>query len=97
MVFMLAVMHHLVVNDQIPLDEIMNLASQVTNRFLIIEYVAPDDPQFKRLVRGRDSLYQHLSADFFELTATNYFHILRKQEVGNHNRILYIMEKSQHV
>lgn len=96
-VFMLAVMHHLVVNDQIPLDEIMNLASQVTNRFLIIEYVAPDDPQFKRLARGRDSLYKHMSADFFELTATNYFQILRKQEVGNHNRILYIMEKSQHV
>jgi len=96
-IFMLAVMHHLVVNDQIPLDEIMDLASRVTSRYLIIEYVAPDDPQFKRIARGRDSLYQHMTSDFFELTATNYFRILGKREIGNHHRTLYILEKSRHV
>jgi len=96
-VFMLALVHHLVVTDQIPLAEVLALAAQVTRRYLVIEYVAPDDPQFKRLCRGRDALYQHLSTDYFESAAAVSFRILQKLETGNHGRRLYLMEKKHNV
>ena len=92
-VFMLALIHHLMVTDQIPLPEVLALAAQMTRRYLVIEYVAPDDPQFKRLCRGREALYRHLSAEFFESAASVSFRILRQLETGNHGRRLYLMEK----
>ena len=92
-VFMLALMHHLVVSDQIPLAELFALGAQITRRHLVIEYVAPEDPQFRRLSRGRDALFRHLSREFFEAAAAPYFRILERQETGNHGRLIYLMEK----
>ena len=92
-VFMLALIHHLLVSDQIPLAEIMTLAARVTSRYLVVEDVAPDDPQFRRLTRGRDALYRHLTREFFEQTAGESFHILDRQQVESQHRWLYVMEK----
>ena len=92
-VFMLALIHHLLAGDQIPLSEIFASAAQITRRYLLIEYVAPDDPQFRRISRGRDTLYKHLNIDFFEATAAGSFRILQKLETQNHGRCLYLMEK----
>lgn len=92
-VFMLALIHHLLASEQIPLAEIFVLSALMTRRYLLIEYVAPDDPQFRRIARGRDALYSHLNIDFFEATASVSFRILEKLETGNHGRCLYLMEK----
>ncbi|MBJ6727662.1 class I SAM-dependent methyltransferase [Geomesophilobacter sediminis] len=92
-VFMLALMHHLVVGDQIPLEKIFSLAAEVTTRHLVIEYVAPDDPQFRRLSRGRDDLYRYLTPEFFEQAARKQFRIVSKAETGNAGRVLYLLER----
>jgi len=62
-------------------------------RHLIIEYVTPEDPQFRRISRGRDALYRHLSAEHFEAAAAASFRVLEQQETGNHGRRLYLLEK----
>jgi hypothetical protein len=92
-VFMLALIHHLVVTEQIPLPELFSLAARVTNRYLVIEYVAPEDPQFQRLVRGREALYRHLTREFFERTAGETFTIVKSVKIENQERWLYVMEK----
>jgi SAM-dependent methyltransferase len=92
-VFMLALIHHLMVTDQIPLSEVLALAARTTRRYLVVEYVAPEDPQFKRLCRGRDALYRHLSVDYFESAAAVSFRVLQMLETGNHGRRLYLLEK----
>jgi len=94
-VFMLALMHHLVVTDQIPLAKVFDLAAQLTRRYLVIEYVAPEDPQFQRISRGRDALYRELSPGHFEATAATLFRIVEQVDTGNHGRRLYLMEKRQ--
>ena len=93
-VFMLALLHHLVVTDQIPLAEVMALAARVSNRYLVIEYVAPEDPQFIRLARGRDALYRGLSRERFEESALQHFRILERCQVEGQQRWLYVLEKS---
>jgi SAM-dependent methyltransferase len=91
--FMLAVIHHLTVTDQIPLAEVLALAARVTNRHLIIEYVPPEDPQFKRLTRGRDALYSHFTREYFEKSAREFFRIEKSVQIENQGRWLYVMEK----
>jgi len=92
--FMLAVLHHLLVTDQIPLHEILALAAEITTRYLIIEYVAPEDPQFRRLARGRDDLYRYLTKEVFEAHAARHFRIVHSQKISDQMRWIYLMETS---
>ncbi len=92
-VLMLAVVHHLLVSDQIPLDEIIEQASRLTSEWLVIEYVGSDDPQFKRLLRGRDALYGWFGRDVFEKILSKSFEIIRRNEVPENGRFLYLARK----
>ena len=65
-VLMLAMLHHLLVTERIPLPEVRDLAFELTSDLLVIEFVAPQDPMFLRLTRGRESLYQGLDRTAFE-------------------------------
>ncbi|WP_052263265.1 methyltransferase domain-containing protein [Geobacter pickeringii] len=90
---MLALIHHLLVTDRIPLPKLFSLAAQVTRRYLVAEYVPPDDPQFLRIARGHEALHRHLTPEVFEEAAAAHFRILKQTGIGNHGRILYLMEK----
>jgi SAM-dependent methyltransferase len=80
-VLMLALLHHLIVTERVPLPEIFALARSLTRRWLIVEYIDPTDSMFTRLTRGRDYLHHDLNRGAFEAVAQRYFRI-----------VLYIME-----
>ena len=63
---MLAVIHHMLVSERIPLDEILGLAAELTVDLLLIEYIPPDDPMFRLIARGNDYLYEFLTRECFE-------------------------------
>jgi SAM-dependent methyltransferase len=92
-VLMLAVVHHLLVGERIPLDEIINLAAELTTNILIIEFVAPDDSMFRRLTRGRDALFSDLNPAVFEKACLRRFEIVRSQHVDHTSRWLYLLRK----
>ena len=58
---MLAVIHHLVLMEQIPLPAILALCHRLTRRHLVIEWVPVEDPMYQSLMRGRDTLYGSLT------------------------------------
>jgi SAM-dependent methyltransferase len=90
---MLAVVHHMLVTEGIPLGEIIDLAAEITTDVLVIEYVDPEDTMFKRLTRGREHLYTDLSKDVFEYICDKHFTILRCLHLTNSHRWLYTMRK----
>jgi 2-polyprenyl-3-methyl-5-hydroxy-6-metoxy-1,4-benzoquinol methylase len=92
LVLMLAVLHHLLVTEQIPLPAILELAAELTTKFLIIEFVAPADPQFHTLVRGREDLYRELNKESFERFASEWFTILRSEHLSD-TRSIYLLRK----
>lgn len=92
-VFMLAVIHHLLVTDGIPLDEIVGQAARLTTAWLIIEFVGTDDPQFKRLLRGRERLYAGYNQTTFETVLERYFVIVDRLQLGGNQRWLYLARK----
>ena len=95
-VMMLAVIHHMLVTERVPLPDILDLASELTTGILIIEYVGPADSMFRRLTRGRDELHKDLSTDLFETLCRRHFEIVRAQHVEGTDRTLYLLKKRPH-
>lgn len=92
-VLMLAFIHHLLITERVPLDEVLSLVAQITSNLALIEFVDPEDPMFRRLVRGRDSLYQHLTHELFEQRSACRFRILKRHPISGSHRWLYLLEK----
>jgi SAM-dependent methyltransferase len=92
MVMMLAVIHHLLLMDQIPLEQIGRLASSLTKRHLLLEWVPQADPMFQQLLRGRDALYSGLTAERMQSAFSEYFSVTAQCELGN-GRTVSLMEK----
>jgi SAM-dependent methyltransferase len=92
-VFMLALVHHLLVSERIPLAEIAELASMLTSQLLIIEYVGPEDAMFRCLTRGRDSLFQGLNRQVFEAAFSPHFECLESHRFEQSKRWLYLLRK----
>jgi SAM-dependent methyltransferase len=92
-IFMLAVIHHLLVSDRIPLDEIIQQAAKLTTKWMVIEFVGYNDPQFKRLLRGREVLYTYFKKDLFENELAKHFEIIRHEEIADTGRWLYITKR----
>jgi SAM-dependent methyltransferase len=93
MVLMLAVLHHLLVTERIPLDDVLNTAAELTTRHLVIEYVAKDDEMFRRITRGREELHADFTQEAFEQACQRRFTVIRKQPVKGGLRWLYLLGK----
>ena len=90
---MLALIHHLLVSERVPLEEILRLAAQVTKSLLVAEFVPPSDAMFRRIARGRDHLYAGLDAARFEAACRPYFEIVRSQALPGTQRQLYCLRR----
>ena len=93
-VFALGVSHHLMVTAGIPLDHLIELLASLSKRFVAIEFIAPMDPNFRRIARGRDALYANLDACTFAESATRRFYIRDEIEIVDGCRTGFILEKS---
>ena len=92
LVMMLAVIHHLILMEQIPIPAIMALAHRLTRRHLIVEWVPVSDPMFQSLMRGREDLYGALAETNLLATCESRFRVIRRETLGN-GRILFLFEK----
>jgi 2-polyprenyl-3-methyl-5-hydroxy-6-metoxy-1,4-benzoquinol methylase len=92
-VLMLAVIHHMLVTERVPLTDIIDLAAELTTSLLVIEFVAPDDSMFQRLTRGREELHKDLTPELFEDQCRRHFEIVRMQHVEGTTRRLYLLRK----
>jgi SAM-dependent methyltransferase len=92
-VLMLAVIHHLLVTERVPLNDILKLAAELTNDLLVVEFVSTEDTMFQRLVRGREGLHQGLTEEVFERCCKLYFEIVRSQRLEGATRRLYALRK----
>jgi SAM-dependent methyltransferase len=95
LVMMLAVLHHLLVSENVPLPEILDLAADLTTRFLVMEFVPPDDCMFRAIVRGRGELFAELDRSVFERACTRRFDVVRCRHLAPSARWLYLLKKRQ--
>lgn len=94
-VFMLAVLHHMLVTERVPLPQIIDLAASLTTNVLLMEFVPPEDPMFRVLLRGRAGLFNWLTREFFELSCASHFDVIRSSRLGSTNRWLYLLRRKR--
>ena len=90
---MLALVHHLIVNERVPLRMIFSLAAKLTTDLLIVEYVDPADEQFQKIARGREPLHRELSEPVFESAAKVEFEIAGSAPVTASRRVYTLRKK----
>ncbi|HEY4361854.1 MAG TPA: class I SAM-dependent methyltransferase [Bryobacteraceae bacterium] len=93
LVLMLAVVHHILVTERVPLEDLLALADELSRDYVLIEYVAPADPMFQKIVRGRDELYSGFSPDWFEAAAGRRFELVRSERIDGLHRWLYLFRR----
>jgi SAM-dependent methyltransferase len=93
LVMFLAVAHHILVTERIPLEDLLAVADEVSRDYVLIEFVAPGDPMFQRIVRGRDELYAHFSPAWFEAAASARFELVRSEKIDGLHRWLYLFRR----
>lgn len=86
----LALVHHLAISNNVPLDRIAQLFAQIS-RWLVIEFVPKTDSQVERLLATRQDVFPHYTAEGFEQAFSRYFEITRKSEVHESERTMYLM------
>jgi hypothetical protein len=89
----LALIHHLVLSKNIPLSSLGEFFAEITGKYLLIEFVPPDDPKVIELSKSRTALHPY-DVDTFEQSFAKHFRTLQKAQVPGTGRILYLMEKS---
>jgi len=89
---MLAVIHHLLLLEQIPLRAIMELCHRLTTSFLVVEWVPVEDPMFQSLLRGREALYAGLSENDLLAAGAGLFTVVKRDPLAN-GRVLFLLQK----
>ncbi len=93
-ILMLAVVHHMLVTERVPLPDIIDMAAELTNGWALIEFVAPEDSMFRRLTRGRENLHADLNVSVFEAQCLRRFHVVRTQHLEGTHRWLYLLRRA---
>jgi hypothetical protein len=86
---LLAVVHHMMVTDGIPLDEIIDLVAEIVSAEVIIEFIPIDDPMFRKICRGRENLYSWYDQKSFEISCLRRFEIIETCLLEPSGRKLY--------
>jgi len=90
-VMALAIIHHLSISNNVPLEFSSQLFSNIC-RVLIIEFVPKSDFKVKQLLATREDVFPHYNQDDFEIAFKNHFNILEAIPVKNSDRTMYLME-----
>ena len=89
-VIALALVHHLAIGRNLPLERIAWFLSRV-GRTLLIEFVPKSDSQVQRLLRDRPDIFPDYTREGFEAAFKRHFCIDRFEPIAQSERSLYLM------
>jgi len=88
----LALIHHIAISNNIPLDKIAKFFNQLS-KWLIIEFVPKTDKKVQKLLATREDIFGEYNEESFEKTFSHYFTIQEKIKIKDSERVLYLMKK----
>ncbi|MCJ7486735.1 MAG: SAM-dependent methyltransferase [Candidatus Aminicenantes bacterium] len=91
-VLALALIHHLAIGNNVPLDKAARFFGR-TGRNLLIEFVPKSDSQVRRLLVTREDIFDTYTREGFEQAFGEVFNIKRRMPLSGSERALYAMEK----
>ncbi len=92
MAFALALIHHLAIANNVPLNKIADFFPRICSS-LIIEFVPKEDSQVRRLLSTREDIFPGYDRPSFENEFKKYFTIEKSRDIRGSSRTLYLMRK----
>lgn len=94
LILALALVHHLVISGQVPLDEVVDELA-ATGAEIVVEFVSKSDAMVQRLLANRDDLFDDYTPEHFEKRLSERF-TLRKTLtlVGGGRRLYHAVPRS---
>ncbi|MEW6532166.1 MAG: class I SAM-dependent methyltransferase [Thermodesulfobacteriota bacterium] len=90
LVMALALVHHLAIANNVPLNSIADLLRGLCT-FLIIEFVPKSDSQVQRMLATREDIFPSYTQEGFETAFSNQFEIMESMPVALSERTIYLM------
>ncbi len=91
MVLALALVHHLAISNNVPLDKLAEFFADLA-RSLVIEFVPKSDSQVKRLLATREDVFPRYDRENFERAFEKLFSIEQSIPVKESERTIYLMK-----
>jgi hypothetical protein len=88
----LALVHHLAIANNVPLQLIANWLLQMGEN-LIIEFVPKTDEKVKLLLQNRTDIFDDYTLENFKSIFAVSFQIIKEEKVGNTGRVLFLMKR----
>ena len=92
MVMALALIHHVVISNNVPIGEFARFLAQIAHT-LIIEFVPKEDSQVRRLLATREDIFPFYDIEHFEAEFLNHFSIIERKKIDDTARTLYVMRR----
>lgn len=92
LVLALALVHHLAIGNNVPLDELARFFTSV-GRSVVIEFIPKSDSQVKRMLATRRDIFSEYNRDGFEKAFRKKFEIARADPIEGTDRIMYLMQR----
>ncbi|WP_276481963.1 hypothetical protein [Paraflavitalea pollutisoli] len=92
LVLALALVHHLVIGKNIPLDLLADWFRDIAP-VLIIEFVPREDEKVQQMLASRQDVFQQYTRPVFEDTFSRHFTITAVEPVPGTHRLLYLMRR----
>ena len=88
----LALIHHLAIGNNVPLDFVARLFAQLAPR-AIVEFVPKDDPMTRRLLAARRDVFAGYTLDGFRAAFGRFFNVVREAAIADSPRTLFLLER----
>src|SRR5262249_38661 len=89
----LALLHHLVVSANLSVVAVRDLLLELTNKWLVLEFVPTDDPMFQRLIKYRENTFEYLALDYVKRWFSERLELIREERVPGSGRSLLIFRR----
>jgi hypothetical protein len=90
-VIMLAVIHHLVISNNISFEMTVKWLASLC-KHLIIEFIPKEDSQIKRMLATRKDIFNNYTIDEFEAVFQRHFTLCDKKKIEDSDRVLYLFK-----
>lgn len=91
-VLALALIHHLAISNNVPLEDVAQLFAELA-AWAIVEFVPKSDSQVSRLLATREDVFPNYTEAGFEAAFGVFFQIADKRPIPDSDRTLYLLRR----
>ena len=88
----LALIHHLAIAKNIPLEKVVSLLAGFS-QYMLIEFVGKEDPKVKQLLANRKDIFDRFTLNHFKECLVPFYDIIKETKIASTDRTLFLLKR----